>query len=107
MSGFLFVLFLDPRCSIHRHPGTTSLAIPVEGAASVGAQPALDDLATGEASIMEFPNRHAVETALLSSGSDRDLGVFCVRRGRNGGKVLSVVLQPQRVTHFSLSWVSV
>jgi len=95
---------LDPSSSRHN---VARIAIPVEGAASVGAQPALDDLATGEASIMEFPNRHAVETALLSSGSDRsDLGVFCVRRGRNGGKVLSVVLQPQRVAHFSLSWVS-
>ena len=61
----------------------------------------------GESTVMEFPSRQAVEAALLSSESGSHLGVFCVRRGRNGGKVLSVVLQPQRVTHFSLSWVSV
>lgn len=61
-------------------------------------------VASGEASVMQFPNRQAVEAALLAD--DSRAGTFCVRSSRTGSEVLSVVMSAQTVVHFELSWVS-
>ena len=66
---------------------------PSTGPAAVYATIVDDEVgmaAFSEASVMEFPNRAAVEAALLASCGP--VGTFCVRRSRTGSEVLSVVM---------------